>query len=103
MRTTITTRHCEITDALKERAEAIVERLGHFAQRAVECTVLFESDHHTAMAEVRLHAARGKLFVATGEGADHRSALDRAEEKLRNQLDKAVSRPRVRRAGADQA
>ena len=103
MRTTITTRHCEIPAVLKERAEAIVERLGQFAQRAVECTVLFESDHNTAMAEVRLHVARGKLFVAGGEGTDHRSALDRAEEKLRNQLDKAANRPRARKARADQA
>lgn len=103
MRTTITTRHCEIPPALKERAEAIVERLGQFAQRAMECTVLFESDHNMAMAEVRLHAARGKLFVASGEGTDHRSALDRAEEKLRNQLDKAASRPRAGKARADRA
>jgi ribosomal subunit interface protein len=103
MQTIITTRHCEIPAALKERAEAIVERLGQIAQRAVDCTVLFESDHNRAMAEVRLHAARGKLFVAAGEGADHRTALDRAEEKLRNQLDKANGRPRARKAKADQA
>ncbi|MEP7327392.1 MAG: HPF/RaiA family ribosome-associated protein [Gemmatimonadota bacterium] len=103
MRTTITTRHCEISEELKGRTEAIVERLGHLAQRAVECTVLFESDHKAAMVEVRLHAARGKMFVAHGEGPDHRSALDRAEEKLRNQLDKAAVRPRARKARADQA
>lgn len=103
MLTTITTRHCEIPAPLKERAEAIVERLGQFAHRAVDCTVLFESDHNTAMAEVRLHVARGKLFVASGEGSDHRTALDRAEEKLRNQLDKAFTRNRSRKARADRA
>jgi len=92
MLTTITTRHGEIPDTLKERAQAIVERLGQFASRAVECTVVFDNGHNQASAEVRLHVARGKLLVAQGEGPDHRSALDRAEEKLRNQLDKTLAR-----------
>ena len=102
MHTVITARRCEIPDALKTRAEAIVERLGQFASRPVECTVLFESEAKSATAEVRLHVPRGKHFVAKGEGADHRSALDRAEEKLRHQLDKAFLRPR-NRAKADRA
>jgi ribosome-associated translation inhibitor RaiA len=41
-----------------------------------------------------LHVARGELLVARGEGDDHRTALDRAEEKLRRQLDKGSARPR---------
>ena len=96
MRIVISALHCEIPDVLKERAEAIVERLGQLASRAVECTVVFANDHNAATAEVRLHVPRGKLFVAEGEGADHRTALDRAEEKLRNQLDKVVLKPRSR-------
>lgn len=98
MQTTITTRHCDIPDTLKARAEAIVERLGQYTSRAVDCTVVFENDHNAAKAEVRLHVARGKLFVALGEGSDHRTALDRAEDKLRNQLDKAFTRSRKARA-----
>jgi ribosome-associated translation inhibitor RaiA len=33
-------------------------------------------------------------LVAKGEGPDHRTALDRAEEKLRKQVEKASDRPR---------
>ena len=33
MQTTITARHCEISDALRERAAAVVDRLGTFATR----------------------------------------------------------------------
>jgi ribosome-associated translation inhibitor RaiA len=44
--------------------------------------------------EVRLHVAGGETLVARGEGADHRSALDRAEERLRRQLERASTRPR---------
>ena len=98
MRVTITTRHCEIPDILKVRAEALGERLDHLTARAVECTILFENDHQAPSCEVRLHVARGRTLVARGEAGDHRTALDRAEEKLRNQLDKAPARPRRSRA-----
>jgi ribosomal subunit interface protein len=103
MRTVITALHCEIPEALKARAEAIGDRLGHLASRGHECTIVFnvEGANSTATAEVRLHIRRGKLLVAKGEDTDHRTALDRAEEKLRNQLDKAVKPgTRARASGA---
>jgi ribosomal subunit interface protein len=94
MQTTITARHCEISDALRERALAVVERLGNIAPRPMEASVVFDTDGQQQTAELRLHLATGDLLVAGGEAADHRSALDRAEEKLRKQLEKAAARPR---------
>jgi ribosome-associated translation inhibitor RaiA len=40
---------------------------------------------------------RGQLLVATGEAADFKTALDRAVEKLRSQLDKGDARPARRK------
>lgn len=94
MQTTITARHCEISDALKERALTVVERLGSIATRPIESAVVFDMEGPVQTAELRLHVARGEVLVARGEGGDHRSALDRAEEKLRRQLEKASTRPR---------
>jgi ribosomal subunit interface protein len=94
MQTTITARHCEISDALKERARAVVERLGSIATRPIESAVVFDTEGQVQTAELRLHVARGEVLVARGEAADHRSALDRAEEKLRRQLERASTRPR---------
>lgn len=94
MQTTITARHCEISDPLRERARTVVERLGSFAQRPIESTVLFDTEAGLQIAELRLHVARGEVLVARGEGDDHRTALDRAEEKLRRQLEKASARSR---------
>jgi ribosomal subunit interface protein len=94
MQTTITARHCEISDALRERARTVVERLGVLAHRPIESAVVFDTDGNLATAELRLHAARGDLLVAHGEAGDHRTALDRAEEKLRRQVEKAEARPR---------
>ena len=94
MQTTITARHCEIPDALRERARTIVERLGTLAHRPIESAVVFDTEGKQATAELRLHASRGEVLIARGEADDHRTALDRAEEKLRRQLDKASPRGR---------
>jgi ribosomal subunit interface protein len=94
MRTTITARHCDISDALKERARSVVERLGSIATRPVESAVVFDVEGLVQTAELRLHLSRGEVLIAKGEAADHRSALDRAEERLRRQLEKASTRPR---------
>jgi ribosomal subunit interface protein len=94
MQTTITARHCEIPDALRERAAAVADRLGGLASRPIEATVVFDADGLQRTAEIRLHVAGGEVLVATGEADDHRSALDRAEEKLRRQVERAAARPR---------
>jgi ribosomal subunit interface protein len=94
MQTTITARHCEISDALRERALTVVERLGELARHPIESAVVFDTDGNQATTELRLHVARGELLVAHGAADDHRTALDRAEEKLRRQLEKAATRPR---------
>jgi len=100
--TTITARHCEIPTELRARADEVCRRLGAQTRRPLEAAVTFDVDGHESTAEIRLHSSRGDLFVATGEGKDHRSALDRAEDKLKRQLEKRHTRPgRGRTAAAD--
>jgi len=98
MRTVITALHCEIPDPLRERAEAIGERLGHLVPRGHECVIVFDVEGASSMAtaEVRLHIPRGKWLVARSSEVDHRTALDRAEEKLKHQLDKTLNKPSAR-------
>ena len=98
MRPTITARHCEISDALRERAISVLERLGGLASRPMESTVVFDTDGLGLTAEIRLHLAQGEILVARGEAPDHRTALDRAEEKLRRQIERSSERPRRSRA-----
>ncbi|HVK01192.1 MAG TPA: ribosome-associated translation inhibitor RaiA [Gemmatimonadales bacterium] len=94
MQTTITARHCEISDALRERALTVLERLGNIASRPMEATVVFDAEGTQQTAELRLHVARGEVLVAKGEADDHRTALDRAEDKIRRQVEKASAYPR---------
>ena len=72
MQTTITARHCEISDALRERALTVLERLGSIANRPIEATVVFDAEGTQQTAELRLHVARGEVLVAKGDGEDHR-------------------------------
>lgn len=94
METTITARHCEVSELLRERAITVVERLGHMASRPMAMAVVFDADGIQLTVELRLHVAAGEILVAKGEGSDHRSALDQAENKLRRQLERASDRPR---------
>ena len=94
MQTTITARHCEIPDAAAGacpdrgrapgRARPPADRGDRGLRRATaRCRTV----------ELRLHVSRGEVLIAKGDGDDHRTALDRAEDKLRRQLEK-VSQPR---------
>jgi ribosomal subunit interface protein len=96
MHTTITTRHCEVPESLRERAITVMERLGSLASRPMEMTVVFDADGIQQTVELRLHVARGEILVAKGEGTDHRTALDRAEDKLRGQVERVSDRRRAR-------
>jgi ribosomal subunit interface protein len=88
MRITITARHCEIPDELRARARTLLERLGKIAARPHDAQVIFADDHAEAAVEVRLHTARGKVHVGKALADDHRTALDRAAQRVRRQLDK---------------
>jgi ribosomal subunit interface protein len=98
MKPTITARHCEISEPLRQRAVSVVERLEALASRPMESAVVFDTDGTGQTVEIRLHLARGEVLVARGSGVDHRSALDRAEDKLRRQIHRASERPRRSRS-----
>jgi ribosomal subunit interface protein len=98
MQPTITARHCEISEALRARAVAVVERVGSLATRPMESTVVFDADGSQQTVEIRLHLAQGETLVARGEAGDHRTALDRAEERLKRQIERASDRPRRARS-----
>ena len=66
MQTTITARHCEISDALKERARSVVERLGSIAARPIESAVVFDVEGPPRRPSFGCTSAAGELLVARG-------------------------------------
>jgi len=95
MQTTITARHCEISDGLRERTQAIVDRLGSIAPRAMESTVVFDSEGTQQTVELRLHVAwrRDPGGARRGNRPSH-GARTAPKERLRRQLERASTRPR---------
>ncbi len=91
MRTTVTCRHGEISDELRTRAVEVLERFGHLSPHALEGTAVFDTHPVGFVVELRLHVRRGQILISEVEDADARTALDRAEEKLKRQLERAVA------------
>jgi len=92
MRITVTARHCAVSDDLRVRGRELVQRLARVASRPHDGQVIFGDDHGVATVELRLYIARSQVLVGRAEGADHRSALDRAAARVRRQLDKSPAK-----------
>jgi ribosomal subunit interface protein len=99
MRVTISARHCVIDDPLRQRARAVVDRLDQLTPFGQTATVVFDAVPLRHTVEIRFHLSGGRVLVARGEGEDHRTALDRAEAKLRRQLERPAAKPRRKARG----
>ncbi len=87
MRSTITARHTEITAELRGRVNRLLPRLAKHARRPTAVEVIFDDDHGQKVVELHLFAPRRAAAIARGEAGDFVTALDRASEKLKHQLD----------------
>lgn len=101
MRVTVTARHCEIDEVLREWAVELIERIAKLVRRSQRAEVLFNNDHKRKVVKFQLYVSRGGLNVSTAEADDFRNALNRAADKLRNQPDK-LETPTSRRTAVGQ-
>ncbi len=92
MPVTITARHCDLPDLLRERALEIATRLEQRAARPADISVLFDVEGGVPTAELRLFVVGEEPLISAGRGDDHRSALDQAEGRLRRQMEKPGTR-----------
>ena len=81
MRITITARHTEIDDDLRALARELVAKATKLVRRAPHAQVTFTEDAGLAAVDIEVRAPRGRRYVAKGQEADHRSALDVALER----------------------
>lgn len=94
MRITVIARHCDVAEELRKRGRAVLDRLAKRGRGARGAQIVFSEAHGMCRVELRLDAGRGEPPVATAEAADHRTALDRAADRLRRQFDKSVPKRR---------
>jgi ribosomal subunit interface protein len=100
VKTTVTARHCEVPEEIRTRAEEVGEKLAKLAHRPQRMEIVFDDDHQRRVVELRMSLPRGQTLIAAAEEVDFRTALDRAAEKLRSQLEKMAQRTPRRQPAA---
>lgn len=85
MKITTTSRHYELTPALKEHAESKIKHLTTYFDHIVNAHIIFKVEKYRHMVEVTLHA-NGKDFVSHEESEDMYVSVDRVAEKLERQI-----------------
>lgn len=97
MEVTISGRHVEVTDAMRDHARQRVGRLERFSPHLMRAKVTLgiEGDRHTA--EVVASVRRKGKVVAKHESHDMYLSIDHAISKLEKQLHRVEERFRARR------
>lgn len=83
MRVQIVARRCEVPEAVRDRAQAQVEKLVRYEPRISSAEVVFWEEKHSKQVEAILSTnSRSEPVVAQGEGDTFRAALDTAADRL---------------------
>ena len=92
---TITGKHIEITEAMKEHAEEKTSKLPRYYNSLNQIEVILDGSEGGSMSvEIIARAEHSKVFVGTEKGTDAYQCIDMAVHKLQQQLSKAKRRER---------
>jgi putative sigma-54 modulation protein len=109
MKTTVTARHMDLTEVLREYATSKMEHLSHYFDHVTKAETVFTPEKDAQYsAEIILHAPRHTILVVHAQEKSATGAFDIALEKAERQLirlkDKlrGKTRPvRARRGGVE--
>ncbi len=82
MRIQIVTRHCEVENEVRDRAEELVTKLTRFDPRVSSAQVIFTEEGRTRRAEGILHIDGKDHAVAHGDSENFFSSLDQMFDRL---------------------
>ena len=92
---TITGKHIEITDAIREHAQEKVAKLPRYFDSITQIEVLVEGNEGGKQCvEIIVHAEHSDLLIAKEAGDDLYACIDVAIHKLERQLRKAKEKQR---------
>lgn len=86
MRVQVAARHCHIPQPIRERAEELLGKLTKYEPGIASADMVFEEEKLLKRVEVILSISRSEPVIATGEGQDFRTALDKAVDRLSRML-----------------
>ena len=86
MQISITGRHMELSEALREHAQGRLEQLNAEFPRLQSAHMVMDIEKHRQMAELVVHAPNHVVVDAKEETDDMYASIDRAFEKAERQL-----------------
>ena len=90
--TRITAHGCEVSAALRVRAESLSQRWPRFDPAVMDISVIFRLQGRSHSVEAKVSRRRRELIVARGEGPDFRVALDDLDAHVKRRLRRDRSR-----------
>jgi len=97
---TISGRHVEVTDAMREHARDRVQKLERFSPHILHARVTLSIEGERHMAEIVASVRRRSDLVAKCETHDMYRSIDLTTEKIEKQLHKLEERVKDHREGA---
>lgn len=99
MRISVTFRHMEPTEAIREYAEAKLAKVKRYLDEPIEANVVLELEKYRHIAEVTLNAGRN-VINCKEETNDIYGAIDLAMDKLERQIKKQKDKIRSKKGRA---
>lgn len=94
---TVSSRHMEVSPALKAYAEKKVSRLTKYYDRIQEIEVVFDAGKGLMTVEMIVNAEHNKMFVAREESSDAYAGVDACLDKVERQITEHKDRHRNRK------
>ena len=92
---TITGKHIEITEVIRQHAEEKTSKLPRYYNSINQVEVILDGREGGSMSvEIIARAEHSKVFIGTEKGTDVYQCIDTAVHKLQQQLSKAKSKER---------
>lgn len=96
MQTTITARHFDLTDEMKETVEADIDGLTRYFENIISAEMVLDKERHRCSAELRVKVSNSVLN-GTAETDDMYTAIAAAVDKVKSQLIKYKGKLKERR------
>jgi len=95
MRTKITGRHMELTEAMRAYTEKKIARLSKYNNRVSEIEVIHDCEGQLKKVEIILKVDNHQPFVVNHSDEDAYACLDSAVDKIERQLTKHKEKTRI--------
>lgn len=86
MNVEVTSRHAELSDALRDYASERIQGIERFGAEVQKVLIVFEQAHGSTVCEIIVHLRRGEPLVAKDAAAEARAAVDSTVGKIERQF-----------------